>query len=252
MILRLFILPFFLAFPALCHAERVTVFAAASLQTALDSLASDWADQTGDEIVLVYGGSGALAKQILNGAPADIFISAAPEWMAAVEAAGLVTSKADLLGNSLVLIGPKGTSAPDPVPEIGRGTDIASQLDGGKLAMALVDAVPAGQYGKAALETLGLWDGVAGDVAQADNVRAALALVSSGAAPRGIVYLTDALADAGVVVLGQFPSDSHPRIVYPIGQITDRAITAAAMDYLTGPEAAKTFVTQGFAPLHAP
>lgn len=235
-----------LAAPA--AADEVVVFAAASLKTTLDAVAADFRAATGHDVTVSYAGSNALAKQIIDGAPADIFISAAVNWMDAVEQAGLVVpgTRADLLGNRLVLIAHGRGAAPVPIAE---GMDLAGMLGGGKLAMALVDAVPAGQYGKAALEALGLWAAVAPSVAQAENVRAALALVASGEAPYGIVYATDASAADNVTVVGTFPATAHPAIVYPAALLTgaadaaDRAFFAA----LSSDAADATFAAQGFA-----
>lgn len=198
-----------LAIPA--QAEEVVVLAAASMKTALDDMAAAFQAETGHTVTLAYGGSAALAKQIIAGAPADIFISAAPEWMDAVDQAGALKagSRQDILGNRLVLIAHDKAA---PQIDLGPGFNLAGLLGQGKLSMAMVDAVPAGQYGKAALESLGLWDAVAPNVAQAENVRAAMALVSMGEAPFGIVYASDALADPSVTVVATFPADSHPPI----------------------------------------
>lgn len=211
-------------------AEEVVVFAAASLKTALDQVAADFQTATGHRVTISYGGSNLLAKQIIQGAPADIFLSAAVNWMDAVEHAGLIAqgSRKDLLGNTLVLVAHGKDAAR---VEIGPGFDLAGLLGDGRLAMALVDAVPVGQYGKAALQSLGVWDTVAPMVAQSDNARAALALVSAGEAPFGIVYATDALADDTVTVVGSFPADSYPAIVYPAALLTG-AEDAADREFL--------------------
>lgn len=226
-------------------ADEVVVFAAASLKNALDEIAAEFSQATGDTVTISYAGSNALAKQIIEGAPADIFISANVEWVDEVEKTGQVSTRADLLGNRLVLIGHGADAAP---VEIGSGTDLAALLDGGKLAMALVDSVPAGQYGKAALESLGLWDGVQADVAQSDNVRAALALVATGEAPYGIVYATDAAADDNVTVVGEFPADSYPAITYPAAILTNAADDAdrAFYEALSGDAADAIFQKHGF------
>lgn len=231
-----------LATPA--TAEDVTVFAAASLKNALDEVAAQFMQETGHDVTISYAGSNTLAKQIIAGAPADLFISASKEWMDLVEDAGLVEKRADLLGNRLVLI---EHGAAQPV-QISRDTDLAGLLDGGKLAMALVDSVPAGQYGKAALEHLGLWDEVRADVAQTDNVRAALALVATGEAPLGIVYATDAAAEDGVTMVAEFPSGSHPPITYPAALLTGASDDAdqAFHDALSGSAAAAAFERHGF------
>lgn len=228
-------------------AEDVLVFAAASMRTALEGVAADWMAETGHSVTISYAGSNQLAQQIIAGAPADIFISASVGWMDAVEDAGLVVegTRGDLLGNQLVLIG-HGQSA-EPV-EITPDLDLAAMLGDERLAMALVDAVPAGQYGKAALENLGLWSSVEGLVAQSDNVRAALALVSTGEAPYGIVYATDAAADETVTILGTFPPDSHPPIRYPAALLVEAADAAdrAFFAALRSDSARAAFEADGF------
>lgn len=238
-----------LSLPAAVRAETVTVFAAASLKTALDGIAAEWSAETGHEVVVSYDGSAKLAKQILQGAPADIFFSAAENWMDEVAGAGLIVpeTRRDLLGNALVLVA-HGQAAP---VEIGAGLDLAGMLGGGKLAMGMVDSVPAGQYGKAALESLGLWASVEGNVAQVENVRAALALVAAGEAPLGIVYASDAIADDGagdaVSVMGTFPADSHPPIVYPAAVIAPAKPAAVAfLEALSSERAGAVFAAQGF------
>ncbi|GGL52271.1 molybdate ABC transporter substrate-binding protein [Wenxinia marina] len=236
--------------PALARADEVVVFAAASLADALAEIETGFEAATGHDLVVSLAGSSALARQIQQGAPADVFISASPDWMDAVEADGLVEAgtRIDLLGNDLVLVAAGADAAP---VDIGPGLDLAGLLGDGRLAMALVDSVPAGIYGRAALESLGLWDGVAAQVAQADNVRAALAFVSAGEAPLGIVYATDAVAEDDVTVVGTFPADSHPPIVYAAADLATREIAEEAefLDYLQGPEARAAFERQGFAVL---
>jgi len=238
-----------LAAPAM--ADEVVVFAAASMKTALDAVAADFQTATGHTVTISYAGSNALAKQIIEGAPADIFISAAVNWMDEVEKAGLVAdgSRTDLLGNTLVLIAHGKGAAP---VAIASGFDLAGLLGDNKLAMALVDSVPAGQYGKAALESLGVWPAVEPLVAQSDNVRAALALVSTGEAPLGIVYASDAAADDNVTVVGTFPADSHPAIVYPAALLTGAADAAdrAFFEALSSDAADARFAAEGFAILN--
>ncbi len=238
-----------LAMPA--SAEEVVVFAAASLKTALDAVAAEFEAETGHDVTVSYAGSGQLAKQIIQGAPADIFISAAENWMDEVERAGLVVAgtRADLVGNQLVLIAHGKGAAP---VEIAAGFDLAGMLGDGRLSMAMVDAVPAGQYGKAALESLGIWASVEGSVAQSENVRAALALVSTGEALFGIVYASDAVADDNVTVVGRFPAESHAPIVYPAALLTEAADAAdrAFLEALSGDGADAIFAAQGFAILN--
>jgi molybdate transport system substrate-binding protein len=228
------------------QAANVLVFAAASMRTALDEIAADWQARTGDTVTLSYAGSGALARQIIAGAPADIFLSASTDWMDAVEAEGLIVAgtRRDLLGNTLVLVGHGAGGRVAVSPAL----DLPGLLGDGWLAMALVDSVPAGQYGKAALQSLGLWDSVAARVAQTDNVRAALALVATGEAPLGIVYATDAVAEPAVSVLGRFPAETHPPIVFPVALLTEATdpADAAFLDALHGAAARAVFERNGF------
>lgn len=233
------------------RAEEVVVFAAASLKTALDAVAAEFEASTGHSVTISYAGSNQLAKQIIEGAPADIFLSAAVNWMDAVDQAGLVVpgQRRDLWGNDLVLIA-HGTGA-SPV-EIGPEFDLVALLDGGMLSMAMVDAVPAGQYGKQSLEALGLWAVAEPLVAQSENVRAALALVATGEAPYGIVYASDAVAGDNVTVVGQFSETSHSPITYPAALLTGAADAAdrAFFDALSADTADAKFSAQGFKILH--
>ncbi|MDO6584342.1 molybdate ABC transporter substrate-binding protein [Salipiger sp. 1_MG-2023] len=229
---------------AAAQAETVTVFAAASLKTAMDDISAAYTAATGNTARVSLAGSSALARQIEAGAPADVFISANQQWMDVLQGEGLIDpdTRRDLLGNRLVLI---GQGAP---VEITPTLDLPGLLGEGKLAMALVDSVPAGIYGKAALTSLGLWEAVAPQVAQVDNVRAALALVAAGEAPLGITYATDAVAEPRVVVLGSFPESSHAPIVYPVAAIAE----GDPLDFLTflqGAQARAAFEAQGFAVL---
>jgi len=229
------------------RAEDVVVFAAASLKNALDEVAADWGEASGDSATISYAGSSALAKQIESGAPADVFFSADLAWMDYLEERHLIDTgtRRSLLGNSIVLI----ASGEDAAPiAIAPGFDLAGALGDGRLAMANVDSVPAGRYGKAALESLGVWGSVADKVAQADNVRAALALVALGEAPLGIVYATDAGAEDQVTVVGTFPDDSHPPIVYPVARTAASTsdATETFLDYLATPEARAVFEAWGF------
>lgn len=228
-------------------AADVTVFAAASLKTALDEVTAAWTAATGKQATVSYAASSALAKQIEEGAPADVFISADVPWMDYLSERDLVRkdSIVRLLGNRLVLVAPADS---DATLEIGQGFDLLAALGDGRLAMGQVDSVPAGKYGKQALTALRVWDQVSGHVAQAENVRAALALVATGEAPFGIVYETDANAEKAVRVIGVFPEDSHAPIVYPAA-ITTEATSAEAsafMEFLRGEEAARLFEAQGF------
>jgi molybdate transport system substrate-binding protein len=233
--------------PADTEAPRVSVFAAASLADALQEAADLFTDRTGHEVSLSFAGSAALARQIMLGAPADLYLSADPAWTDALEAEGLVEpgGRRDLFGNRLVLIG-HGADGPAPVsPE---GLDLAAVLGDGRLAIGLVEAVPAGRYGKAALEQAGLWEVAETRLAQTDNVRAALALVASGAAPAGIVYATDARAEPRVHVIAEFTADSHPPIVYPLADLAgaDGPAENALFAFLASEDAAAIFEAHGF------
>lgn len=229
-----------------------TVFAAASLKNALDDINAAWKAETGKSATVSYAASSALAKQIEGGAPADLFISADLAWMSYLADKKLIRNdtRTELLGNSIVLVAPKEAAAETT---IAKGFPLADLLGDGKLSMANTDSVPAGKYGKAALQFLGVWDGVKDRVAQAENVRAALLLVSRGEAPLGIVYKTDAMADAGVRVVGTFPEESHEPIIYPAALTAagSGADAAAFLDYLKSAEAKALFEAQGFTVLAA-
>ncbi|MCK0169629.1 molybdate ABC transporter substrate-binding protein [Aliiroseovarius sp. S1123] len=232
-------------------ADRITVFAAASLGGALDEVAAAFESDTGHEVALSFAGSSVLARQITLGAPADVFLSANADWMDAVEAAELLAdgSRRDFAGNVLVLIAPAEQEAPTSLPETPE--EFAAALDGGRLSMALVDAIPAGQYGKAALTHLGLWDAAKSHVVQTDNVRAALALVALGEARLGVVYATDAQAEPRVRLVAPFPAKTHPQITYPAAAIAsgDVATATAFLDYLTGTAGQSILQGHGFLPL---
>jgi molybdate transport system substrate-binding protein len=224
----------------------VIVFAAASLKNALDEISGAWQQKSGQTVKISYAASSALAKQIEQDAPAQIFISADLDWMTYAEGKGLIKagSRFNLLGNKLVLVAPKASTISI---ELEPGADLAKALGDGRLAMGNVDSVPAGKYGKAALEKLGLWSGVSGKLAQAESVRAALLLVSRGEAPLGVVYQTDAAADPSVRIVATFPADSHPPIIYPIA-LTVKANAQAEdfLSYIRSSKAVPAFEKQGF------
>src|SRR5262245_31071342 len=229
----------------------LVVFAAASLKNALDGINDAWQKEGGKKAKISYAASSALAKQIGQDAPAQMFISADLDWMDYVARKNLIKpeSRANLLGNRIVLVAPK-EEARDV--DIKPGFDRAKLLGGGRLAMANVDTVPAGKYGKAALEKLGVWASVSEKVAQAENVRAALLLVSRGEAPAGIVYQTDAAADPNVKIIGSFPETAHPPIIYPVALTTSATPDALAfLNYLRSNEAKPLFDAQGFTVLSA-
>ena len=229
-------------------AEPVKVFAAASLKTALDKIGVAWtAKDASQSIVAVYAASSALARQIEQGAPADIFISADLDWANELERKGLLRagSRQVLAGNELVLIAPAGSGLH---LDLKPGVDLAGALSGGKLAVADVAAVPAGKYAKAALQSLGLWAAAEPALAQAENVRAALALVAHGEARLGIVYASDARSEAKVEVAGTFLAASHPPIVYPmaiVGASANAGAEALAV-FLISPEAKAILAAEGF------
>ena len=192
-----------------------TVFAAASMKNALDDVIAAYGRNTGRKVVVSYAASSALAKQIEQGAPADVFVSADQDWMDYVAQKKLIAPKSrfNLLGNRLVLIAPKESKIDNVT--IGPGFDLARLAGDGRVAVADVRAVPAGKYAKAALEKLNAWSAAEPKLASAENVRAALVLVARGEAPIGIVYETDAKIEPGVKIVGKFPENSHPPIVYP-------------------------------------
>lgn len=235
------------------QARDVVVFAAASLKNALDDAAAAWMRETGKKAVISYAASNALARQIEAGAPADLFFSADLEWMDYAASKGLIKpeTRIPLLGNTLVLIAPRDSSASIVLQP---GVDLASTLGNGRLAMGQVDAVPAGKYGKAALEKLGAWTGVREKIAQTENVRAALLLVSRGEAPLGIVYKTDAASDPNVRIVATFPEGSHPPIVYPVAltQDSSNADAASFLAYLQSMQTKPFFERQGFTVIAKP
>jgi molybdate transport system substrate-binding protein len=206
--------------PAAAQDKTVTVFAAASMKNALDDINAAYTAKSGTKIVVSYAASSALAKQIEQGAPADVFISADTDWMdyAAGKKNINEPSRVNLLGNSIVLIAPKDSKI-DNV-NIGPGFDLAKLAGDGKIATGDVKSVPVGKYAKAALEKLGSWQAAEPKFAMAESVRAALTLVARGEAALGIVYSTDAKIEPGVKVVGTFPADSHPAIIYPVAATT--------------------------------
>ena len=222
------------------------IFAAASLQTAIDELTPSIAASTGIRVRASYAASSALARQIENGAPADLFIAADLEWMDYVAERRLIRadSRVNLLGNRLVLIAPQDRPA---TLKIAPGFPLAAALGRDRLALADPAAVPAGKYARAALTALGVWDSVAGKVAAAENVRAALLLVSRGEAPFGIVYRTDARVDSRIAIVDTFPETSHPPIVYPAATLSSASPAAErVLDFLKSHAARAIFEKHGF------
>jgi molybdate transport system substrate-binding protein len=244
-------LPGVVLLPAALRAQpagvRLVVFAAASLQGALDAVAGLWIAQGGARPSISYAGTAALARQIEQGAPADLLVAADADWMDHLERRGALRAgtRFDLLVNRLVLVAPRER----PVAlRIAPGMDLVRALGGGRLAMAEPASVPAGRYAKAALVSLGVWNSVASRVAATENVRAALALVARGEAPLGIVYASDAQAEPRVVVVDGFAPALHPPIVYPVAIVAgSRSPQAGALAaFLRAPAAGAVFVAQGF------
>lgn len=225
--------------------REITVFAAASMTDALQEVGAAFREDTGIATRLSFAASSALARQIESGAPVQAFVSADVEWMDYLAGRKLVdaASRRNVAGNDLVLIAP----ADRPVTiEIVPGFALAAALGNGRLAVAEPDSVPAGRYAKAALTTLGVWESVKDRLAPAENVRAALAFVSRGEAPLGIVYRTDAAVDPRVTVVGAFPAGTHPAIVYPAAAVGQSADGTRYVSYLAGDRAQAILRRHGF------
>jgi molybdate transport system substrate-binding protein len=225
------------------------IFAASSLQDALNDVAARYKAASGKSVTISYGASSTLAQQISQAAPADIFFSADLDWMNDLQTKGLIqnATRVSLLGNEIVLVAPKSSATANV--GLTKGVDVAPLLGkDGRLAMANIETVPAGKYGKASLEALGAWPAVSARVVQADNVRAALAFVARGEAPLGIVYATDANAEPNVKVVGAFPADSHPPILYPVALLaaSKNPDATAFYDFLKSDAAKPAYVKQGF------
>jgi molybdate transport system substrate-binding protein len=241
------------ALPALSQEKSIVVFAAASMKNALDEVDVAFTAKYGIKVVASYAASSALMKQIEQGAPADVFLSADDDWMDYGAKKKLIKddSRFNLLGNRLVLIAPKDSKAGNV--EIAPSFDLAGLAGDGRIAVGDVRAVPAGLYAKAALEKLGVWAAVEPKLAMAENVRAALVLVARGEAPFGIVYETDAKIDANVKIVGVFPEDSHPPIVYPVALTANAKPDAVPYLAFLRTQAAKTiFERYGFRVLVKP
>ncbi|MEN4805895.1 molybdate ABC transporter substrate-binding protein [Pantoea agglomerans] len=231
-------------------ADNITVFAAASLTNAMQDIASRYKQEKGVTVVSSFASSSTLARQIEQGAPADLFISADQQWMddAVAKKSVITSSRYTLLGNDLVLIAPRSAAA--KAVTLDPQTDWKTLLHGERLAVGDPDHVPAGIYAKEALQKLGAWEGVAPSLAPANNVRAALALVERNETPYGIVYGSDAVASDKVQVVGHFPATSHKPVEYPMAIVNDHdsAAVKAFYDYLKGPQAAAIFKHYGFTP----
>ena len=233
--------------PALAQDKNLTVFAAASMKNALDDINAAFTAKTGVKIVASYAASSALAKQIEQGAPADIFVSADIDWMDYAVARKTINepTRVNLLGNSIVLVAPKDSKIASMT--IGSGFDLANLAGTGKIVTGDVKAVPVGKYAKAALEKLGAWEAAAPEFAMAESVRAALTLVARGEAALGIVYATDAKVEPGVKVVGAFPADSHPAILYPVAAtVIAKPEASDYLAFLRSPAAKAIFERYGF------
>jgi molybdate transport system substrate-binding protein len=242
------------ASPPVAARETITVFAAASLKNALDEADAAFTRATGVEVTASYEASSALTKQIEQGAPADVFISADLRWMDYASKHKLIKpdSRFNLLGNKLVLIARKDSKI-DHI-DIAKGFDIAKLAGDGRIAVADVKAVPAGLYAKAALISLGAWTAVEPKLAQAENVRATLAFVARGETPLGIVYATDAKIEPKVKIIGVFPDGSYPPIIYPVAATTASKNPQAKryLRFLRTPAARTIFEKYGFTVLVQP
>ncbi len=246
-VLRAALAAAFLAFmPVAAQAASITVFAAASLTDALNDVGKAYKAKTGNDAVFSFAASSVLAKQIEASGGADVFLSADTDWMDYLDKKGLLApgTRKTLLGNHLVVVAPVGQNASLLVD--GK-FDFAGALHGGRLAVADPASVPAGKYAKASLTRLGAWDAVKGQLAPAENVRAALAYVARGEAPLGIVYSTDALAERKVHVVAILPDSTHAPILYPAALTKDAKPEAKSfLDFLNGPQATAIFAKDGF------
>ena len=233
--------------PALAQDKSLTVFAAASMKNALDDIDAAYTAKSGIKIVASYAASSTLAKQIEQGAPADIFLSADTDWMDYAAARKNIDepTRVNLLGNSIVLIAPKDSKIDNVT--IGPGFDLAKLAGDGKIATGDVKAVPVGKYAKAALEKLGAWQAAEPKFAMAESVRAALILVARGEAALGIVYSTDAKVEPEVKIVGAFPADSHAPIIYPVAAtVTAKSEAADYLAFLRTSAAKTIFEKYGF------
>ena len=239
--------------PAVAEDKTITVFAAASMKNALDEIDAAYTAKTGVKITASYAASSALAKQIEQGAPADVFVSADTDWMDYAISRKTINepSRVNLLGNSIVLIAPKDSRIDNVT--IAQGFDLAKLAGDGRIATGDVKSVPVGKYAKAALDKLGAWQAAEAKFAMADSVRAALTLVARNEAVLGIVYSTDAKVEPGVKIVGTFPADSHPAIIYPVAATaTAKPEAADYLAYLRSPAARAVLEKYGFVYLIRP
>ena len=241
------LLAVFITSPSRAQDKIITIFAAASMKNAVDDINSAFTKATGIKAVASYAASSALARQIEQAAPADVFASADIDWMDYVAQKKLIKddTRVNLLGNRLVLIAPKDSKIGEV--KIGQGFDLAKLAGDGRIATGDVRAVPVGKYAKAALEKLGAWSGAEMKFAMAENVRAALVLVGRGEASLGIVYETDARIEKSVKIVGHFPEDSHPPITYPVALTVNAKPEAARyLAFLRSAAAKAVFEAYGF------
>src|SRR5215468_7390044 len=233
--------------------KAITIFAAASMKNALDDINAAFTKSTGIKVVASYAASSALMKQIEQGAPADVFASADLDWMDYGSQKKVIKddTRVNLLGNKIVLVAPKDSKLTDV--KIGPGFDLAKLAGDGRITTGDVKAVPVGKYAKAALEKLGAWQAAAPKFAMAESVRAALALVARGEAVLGIVYETDAKVEPGVKIVGTFPADSHPAIIYPVAATaTAKPETSDYLAFLRSTAAKNILEKYGFKFLLSP
>lgn len=234
--------------PGTAKLPTLTVFAAASLKESLDAVTQAWLARSGQNVVVSYAASSALARQIERDAPANLFIPADRDWMDTLQAAGRIdpASRFDLLANRLVLVAPADSSLRSVA--VARPASFRAALGSGRLSVAETVSVPAGRYAKQSLIFLGLWESASKQLAEAENVRAALAFVARGEAPLGIVYATDAQAEPRVRVIAVFPERSHDPIVYPAARLTsaDPSASKGFIAFLRGKQAQRIFTRAGF------
>ena len=234
--------------PAAADRGPLLVFAAASLKESMDEAAAAYEAGGTDRVEVSYAASSALARQIAQGAPADVFVPADAEWMDWLGERGLIdaASRRELLGNELALVAPQGDG--DMAVDLADAPALLARLGDGRLALAMTDSVPAGKYARQAFTSLGVWEALQGRTAEVDNVRAALMLVARGEAPLGVVYGSDARAEPRVRVVAVFPATSHPPIVYPAARVAASGHPGAGgfVEWLGSPEAGAIFLRHGF------
>ncbi|WP_284186040.1 molybdate ABC transporter substrate-binding protein [Vibrio algivorus] len=245
-----------LGLSALCSslqvlAADINVYAASSMTDVMKELGQKYQAETGDTLVPVFAGSSTLARQIEQGAPADVFISANPKWMTYLEDKGMTTNDQvmDLVGNSLVLIGSEEVK--NAQVDAGTFKELPKLLGEHRLAVGETQSVPAGMYAKESFENMGLWSVLSSKIAPSSNVRLTMSLVERGEAPFGVVYKTDALMSKKVSIIQTFPESTHSPIVYPAVALNDKATSQAFFNFLKSQQASDTFIKYGFTPLVA-